>query len=176
MSVLNLQYEKTWLPKPHQTTRTWAGAAIIFRCVSSNVSSNMLPALTISHRKTGKWGLSAESGTTHPARPDCSTKAEWGAASTLPQHCIHTFAPHLTGQCQSMAGIYGNCFLQSSRKENGLTQPGYSAGFFLDRAAAAMFVSPKCAVRFPFCLSVWIRGNKKGWEAVRFCLFQSRPH
>lgn len=95
-------------------------------------------------------------------------------SEVLPPHCIHTFAPQLTGQCQSMAGIYGNCFLQSSRKENGLTQPGYSAGFFLDRAAAAMFVSPKCAVRFPFGLSVWIRGNKKGCEAV--CLFQSRPH
>lgn len=95
-------------------------------------------------------------------------------SEVLPPHCTHTFAPQLTGQCQSVAGIYGNCFLQSSRKENGLTQPGYSAGFFLDRAAAALFVSPKCAVWFPFGLSVWIRGNKKGWEAV--CLFQSRPH
>lgn len=103
---------------------TLAGTVIGFYCTSSDVTG-VIRAPTCSssqQRRDRKKSLSADQPW-HALPVQIWTQRQSGV---LPPCCIPTFTLHLTGRCQSMPQITGNYYLQSPRRENGLTQPGRS--------------------------------------------------
>lgn len=147
-----------WTVETLSICRKWSAVtqSAGLRCL---LSSEILPAPAVCVGQAGGRGWVQ-------IRPDtpCQARSEHkGRSGMLPLRCIHTLTLQLTGQCQSMPEIYGNYYLHSPRKGNGLTQPGYKTKSCLRN----IYIPPpplKCALQFPpacLCGSEAARGAER---------------
>lgn len=157
--AINCKDNEYLLKVTHLPVNLLAYTANVSKCASVS-SESCIPALTVGHIRDRGKRLSADPewrtlpGQIPPQR----------LRGVLPPCCIHTLTIQLTGQCQGMPEIYGNYYLLSPRKRNGLMQPGYNMrSIFWIQAASEMFV------QFPSR----IFADRRQWEEPSGCQFLS---